>query len=97
MYVCICMRSVVAQGQNRLTVNAMLWVRFPLEEIQYFIFLFLRSGGETKRDVEFRYTTRSVSRIQRKEGSGVSTYGIQREAEKNKNLYFSFFLVNLSI
>ena len=28
-----------------------LWVEFPLEEIKYLIFLFLRSGVEAKRSV----------------------------------------------
>ena len=38
-------RAVVAQGHKGVTVTRRLWVRFPLEEINYyfFIFSFLRS------------------------------------------------------
>ena len=49
-----------------------LRVRFPLEEIQYLFFLFLRSGVETKRDVEFRHSTRNAPKTRRKVGNGVS-------------------------
>ena len=51
-----------------------LWVRSPLEEMKYllkFIFPFLRSGVEAKRDVEFCHSTRNVSRIQQKVGNRV--------------------------
>ena len=45
----------------------------PLEEINKliftFIFLFLRSGVEAKRDVEFRHSTRNASRIRQKVGT----------------------------
>ena len=48
------------------------YVRFPPEEMRYFIFSFLPSGDETKRGVVLRHSTRNASRIQRKMGSGVS-------------------------
>ena len=40
-----------------------LWVRLPLEEMKYlfkYIFSFLRSGVEAKRDVEFRHSTQCL-------------------------------------
>ena len=39
------------------------WVRFPLEEMKYFIFSFLYSGVEAKAGVEFCHSTRNASRI----------------------------------
>ena len=47
-----------------------LWVRSPLEEMKYllkFIFPFLRSGVEAKRDVESCHSTRNASKIRHKE------------------------------
>ena len=41
------------------------WVRFPLEEMKYFIFLFLGSGVKGKSRFEFRHSTLNASRIQR--------------------------------
>ena len=38
-----------------------LWVRFSLEEMEYFKFLFLHSSVEAKRGVEFRHSTRNAS------------------------------------
>ena len=52
-----------------------LWVRSPLDEKKYlftFIFSILRSGGEAKRSVDFRHSTRNASRTCRKVGNGVS-------------------------
>ena len=52
-----------------------LWVRSLLEEMKYllkFIFPFLRSGVEAKRDVEFGHSTRNTSRIRQKVGNGMS-------------------------
>ena len=52
-----------------------LWVRSPLEEMIYlfrFIFYFFRSGDEAMRGVEFRHSTRNVSRTRRKVRNGVS-------------------------
>ena len=46
-----------------------LWVRFSLDEMKYLIFSFPRSAIGAKRDVEFRYSTRNVSRIRRKVGN----------------------------
>ena len=46
-----------------------LWVRSPLGEMKYlftFIFLFLYSGVEAKRGVEFRHSTRNASRTRQK-------------------------------
>ena len=37
-----------------------LWLRLPLEEIKYLIFLFPRSGVQVKRGVEFRHSIRSA-------------------------------------
>ena len=34
-----------------------LWVRLPLKEMKYTIFLFYRSGIYSKRGVEFRHST----------------------------------------
>ena len=36
-----------------------LWVRFPLEDMKYNKFSFLRSGVEAKRSVEFRHSMSS--------------------------------------
>ena len=44
------------------------WVRFTLEEIQYFIFLFLRSDVKAKRGVEYCYPPCDVSINRRKVG-----------------------------
>ena len=46
-----------------------LWVRSPLKKMKYllkFIFLFLCSGVEAKRGVEFCHSTRNASRIRQK-------------------------------
>ena len=68
-YFCLASRGsgVIACGCKR----EMLWVRFPLEEMKYLFFLFLRSGVETKRGFKFRHWTRNAFRI-RRVGSGVS-------------------------
>ena len=58
-----------------------LWVRFPFEEMKYFIFSFTRSAEEVKRGVELRHSTRNASRIQRK-------MGIQHEAKKNSFFFY---------
>ena len=42
-----------------------LWVRFSLEEIKYFMFIFPRSGVEGNGSVEFRQSTHNA-RIRRK-------------------------------
>ena len=51
-----------------------LWIRFPLEEMKYLIFLFPCSGNRAKHVVEFRLTTGDAPRIQGEveDGSGVS-------------------------
>ena len=46
-----------------------LWVRYPLEEIQYLLFSLTRFGTEAKRD---SHSTRNASRIRRKVGNGIS-------------------------
>ena len=64
--------AVVAQGHKGVTVTRRLWIRCPLKEIKYlfkFIFLFLRSGVETKSGIEFRHSTRNVSKIRRQMGN----------------------------
>ena len=78
-----------------------LWVRSQLEEMKYlftFIFSFLRSGVEAKRDVELRHSTRNASRFQRKVRNGVSlptaypaVCRIQRKA------YLILIYVNLNV
>ena len=40
-----------------------LWNRFPVEEMEYFIFLFIRSGNETRSGVVFRRSALNASRI----------------------------------
>ena len=52
--------------------RARLWVQFPLREVQYLIFSFVRSGAEAKARREFRHSKRNDSRISRKMGIGVS-------------------------
>ena len=52
-----------------------LWVRFPLEEMEYlfkFIYSSLRSGVKGKFGGEFRHSTRNVARIRLKVVNGVS-------------------------
>ena len=41
-----------------------LRVRFPLEQMNYLIFSFLRSGAEAKRGVELRHSKRNASKMQ---------------------------------
>ena len=41
------------------------WVRYPLKEIKYLIFLFSRSGNSTRRGVEFCHL-RHIARFRRK-------------------------------
>ena len=69
-------RPVVAQGQSDCKID-WLWVRSPLEEMKYllkFIFLFLRSGIEDKRCVEFCHLTRNTSKVRQKVRTGVSLH-----------------------
>ena len=64
-------RGAVAQS---VTVNRLLLLRSPLEEMKYllkFIFPFLRSGVEDTRGVEFCHSTRNASRTRGKVGNGV--------------------------
>ena len=49
-----------AGAQERDCEHYRTWVRFPLEEIKYLIFLFLRSGVEAKNGVVFHHSTRSA-------------------------------------
>ena len=66
--------DIEASGAGAQRVTARHSVRSPLE-MKYlfkFIFPFLRSGVKAKRSVEFRHSTRNVSRIRRKVGNGVS-------------------------
>ena len=68
-------RPVVARGTKCDCKTDWLWVRSPLEELKYllkFIFLFLRSGGEVERGIEFCHSTRNASRIRQNVGNGVS-------------------------
>ena len=53
---CICEACRGAEALYDCKRNG-LWVRFPLEEIIYLIFSFLRSGNEAKRGVNVRYLT----------------------------------------
>ena len=66
--------AVGAQRHKGATVTRRLWVRSPLEEMNYlfkYIFPFSRSSVETS-GVEFRNSTRSVSKIWRRVGNGVT-------------------------
>ena len=57
--------AVGAHNGGYITVNG-LWVRFPLEEMKIFkmiTILFLCSGNEAKRGLEFRHSTRNASRV----------------------------------
>ena len=68
------LRPVVAQGHS-VTVKPTGCEFDPREEMKYlftFIFLFLRSGVEENRDVEFRHFIRNTSRTRQKVGNGVS-------------------------
>ena len=38
-----------------------MWVRFPYEEIQYFLFKFFRSSVETKLGVEYLYSAIAIA------------------------------------
>ena len=55
-------------GAQSVTLNA----KCPLEEMEYLIFVFLRSCVEAKCGVKFRHSTRNASRIRQKVGNGVS-------------------------
>ena len=60
------------RAQSCVCKRDRLWVRIPLEEIQYLIFSFLRYKVEAKRGVKFRPSTRNASKIRRIMGNGVS-------------------------
>ena len=63
--------SRVAHKRDRL------WIRFPNEEMKYFIFSFRRSDNEAERGVEFRHSTRNASRIRWKVGNGCVLMGME--------------------
>ena len=73
----------MAQEHKHVTVSPAaqacdgLWVRFPLEEIEYFISSFARSGTEAKRGVELHHLTRIAFRIRRKMGNGSVLIGTE--------------------
>ena len=54
-------------GAQSVTVNA----KCPVEEMEYLIFVFLRSCVEAKCGVKFRHSTCNASRIKRKIGNGM--------------------------
>ena len=72
-----------------------LWVRFQLEEMKYlfkFIFSFLRSGGEVKRGVEFRYSTCNASRIRRKvENEALTKFPLSNLVYTGYSVKLTFF------
>ena len=62
MYVYLMLRPVVTKACDCKCDR--LRVRFPLEEMKYLIFLFLRSSAAVKRGVRFRrFSTRIAFRI----------------------------------
>ena len=66
----------MAQGDKEATVyDTGFWIRFPLEEVIYLIFLFQCSGNKAKR-IEFRHPTYTASRIQEKTGNGFDGSGV---------------------
>lgn len=55
-----------ARGITTCRALVRLWGRFPLEEMKIFkmiTILFLCSGNEAKRGLEFRHSTRNASRV----------------------------------
>ena len=66
MYICILIRESQIEDSNGTGAQACdckcyrLWVRFSVEEMNYLIFLFLRSGIEAKRGGVFRRSTRNT-------------------------------------
>ena len=75
-----------------------LWVRVPLEETKYLIFLFPRFGNDAKRYVDFHHLTlqnvaesgepRMLTLGSQAPSSYPAMFGVQCEA-KNKVLSFS--------
>ena len=67
IYIIIKIRLVMAQGAHVCDCKSdWLWMRSPLEEMKYllkFIFSFLHSGVNAKRDVQFSHLTRNASEV----------------------------------
>ena len=80
----------MAQGHKRVSVNATgCGFDYPVKEMKYLILSFLCSGVESKRDVEFRHSTRNAGGKWGVECLNIrvhsafpATCGMQREADK---------------
>ena len=60
---------VMAQGHTGVTVTRRLWIRYPLEGMNYYLlmFSFLCSGTKAP-GVEFRHSTQNASKNSAKRG-----------------------------